>query len=85
MFFSSRSTVHFLVIANLILATACTNSAKQAHQNSIRTSDVPVIDTLLISSDYGNLKQMSCNASTTDFVIITRGRQHNVCRHGSSD
>lgn len=70
MFFSSRSTVPFFVIANLILATACTNTAKQVPQNCIRTSEVPVIDTLVISSDYGNFKQMSCNASTTDFVIL---------------
>lgn len=70
MFLSNKSIVHFFVIANLILATACTNSTKQAHQSSIRTSDVPVIDTLLISSDYGNFEQISNNASTTDFVIL---------------
>lgn len=60
----------FLVIANLILATACTHSNKQASQNYTCTSEVSVVDTLLVSSDYGNWEGLSCNASTTDFVTL---------------
>ena len=56
MFLRDKSIVYFLIIANLILAIACTNNTKQVHQNSFCTFDVPVVDTLLISSDYGNFK-----------------------------
>ena len=44
---------------------------KQVHQNSFCTFDVPVVDTLLISSDYGNFKQISNNTATTDSVSYT--------------
>lgn len=70
MSFPSKSTIHVFIIANLILATACTNRTKQASQNYICPSEVPVIDTLLISSEYGNSKQMDCDVSTTDFIIL---------------
>ena len=70
MFLRDKSIVYFLIIANLILAIACTNNTKQVHQNSFCTFDVPVVDTLLISSDYGNFKQISNNTATTDFVIL---------------
>ena len=70
MFLRDKSIVYFLIIANLILAIACTNNTKQVHQNSFCTFDVPVVDTLLISSDYGNFKQISNSTATTDFVIL---------------
>ena len=70
MFLRDKSIVYFLIIANLILAIACTNNTKQVHQNSFCTFDVPVVDTLQISSDYGNFKQISNNTATTDFVIL---------------
>lgn len=70
MFLRDKSIVYFLIIANLILAIACTNNTKQVHQNSFCTFDVPVVDTLLNSSDYGNFKQISNNTATTDFVIL---------------
>ena len=57
MFLRDKSIVYFLIIANLILAIACTNNTKQVHQNSFCTFDVPVVDTLLISSDYGNFSK----------------------------
>lgn len=43
MFLRDKSIVYFLIIANLILAIACTNNTKQVHQNSICTFDVPVL------------------------------------------
>ena len=70
MTFLNRHAIQAFVAVNLIFATACTDGSKQASQDDIHTSEVPVIDTLLISSDYGNLEQADFNASNTDFVIL---------------
>ena len=70
MFLRDKSIVYFLIIANLILAIACTNNTKQVHQNSFCTFDVPVVDTLLISSDYGNFKQISNNTIFIFLILI---------------
>ena len=87
MFLRDKSIVYFLIIANLILAIACTNNTKQVHQNSFCTFDVPVVDTLLISSDFGNFKQISNNNSPTsiciDNEIFSKCINHliDVCKH----
>lgn len=70
MHFVNKNTIQIFAVASLILATACTDNTQQASLNYICTSEVPVVDTLLISSNDGNLEQMSCNSSTTDFVIL---------------
>ncbi|MBD8002877.1 6-bladed beta-propeller [Phocaeicola faecium] len=69
MLFSSRNTIHAFLIAILILATSCINK-KQVSQNYICTSGIPIIDTLLISSESGNSELMDYDASTTDFIIL---------------
>ena len=62
--FSNQRTMQAFVATSLIFATACTDGAKQASQEGIR------MDTLSISSDYGDLEQADFNASNTDFVIL---------------
>lgn len=71
MFSFNKSKVHaFIIIANLILIVACTDRMKQVSQNYISSSEVPVVDTLFVSSEYGNLELMDSNAFTTNFVIL---------------
>lgn len=50
--------------------TACTNSAKQDPQKYTNSSDIPVVDTILISSERKNTKENDCNVSTTKFTIL---------------
>lgn len=70
MLFSRRNYTPIVIIASLFLAIACTNSTKQASLSYVNTSEVPVVDTLLISSDCGNIELTTNNASTTEFVIL---------------
>lgn len=70
MFSLIKHNIHFLIIVSIILVTSCTNSTKQLSQKYTSSSEVPVIDTLFISSDYKKIKDNNYNASTTKFIIL---------------
>lgn len=67
MSFFGKSNQSLLVILNIILATACTGGPSK---ESCDSCEVPVDDTLFISSEYGNSESMSRNMSAVRFVIL---------------
>lgn len=67
MSFFGKSNQSLLVILNIILATACTGGSSKEFCDSC---EVPVDDTLFISSEYGNSESMSRNMSAVRFVIL---------------
>lgn len=67
MSFFGKSNQSLLVILNIILATACTGGSSK---ESCDSCEVPVDDTLFISSEYGNFESMSRNMSAVRFVIL---------------
>lgn len=70
MFCPSKGVVQLLAITSLFLIAACSNNTRKVSENSFRTAEELVIDTLPVSSDHGNFEQIAGNASTTSFVIL---------------
>lgn len=68
MCFFNKYTIYILLLVNLVVA--CTNSAKQVHRKYISTSDVPVIDTIFVSSESKRIKEKDSNVSKVKFIIL---------------
>lgn len=59
-----------IITVIVIIVTACTNNSKQLSQKYYNSSDIPIIDTILISSTYDNSVKKDSGAFTTNFVIL---------------
>lgn len=57
-------------VAALALTAACMNRPQPAPQLSTNPAEVPVCDTIRVTSDAGSWEHEGCDASTCDFVVL---------------